>query len=76
MSQSVGYLVTAAGTWAVGAVADAVDGWTLSLGGLVVIVLVMVACGLRAGRPTALVGGGAPAGTPGGAVPGALEPLP
>jgi MFS transporter, CP family, cyanate transporter len=78
MSQFVGYLVTAAGTWAVGATADAADGWTLSLAGLLAVVAAMLGCGLLAGRPTATVSGGRPAAARSAPVPAqeAVGPLP
>ncbi|TFV90247.1 MFS transporter [Blastococcus sp. CT_GayMR20] len=75
MSQFAGYLLTACGTWAAGATAEATDGWTLSLAGLVAVVVAMLGCGLLAGRPTATVRGRGPA-APSVPMQEPLRPLP
>jgi CP family cyanate transporter-like MFS transporter len=78
MSQFAGYLLTACGTWAAGAMAEATHGWTLSLAGLVAVVVAMLGCGLLAGRPTAIVRAGGPPAprAPGTPVQGALGRFP
>lgn len=55
MSQSAGYLLAAAGPAAFGVLHDLTGGWRISIGMLIVLLAVQMACGLGAGR-SALVG--------------------
>jgi CP family cyanate transporter-like MFS transporter len=53
-TQSVGYLIASIGPVGFGFLHDVTGGWTTPLVGLIVVVLVMVACGLRVARPRTL----------------------
>lgn len=53
-TQSAGYLIASIGPIGFGFLHDLTGGWTIPLVGLIVVMLVMVACGLRVVRPRTL----------------------